>query len=106
MNFTLPKKPHVVIDITRDHIDKALETFKGEVFVVGDATDSDTLLKAGIDNARGIFAVTGDDNRNLVITITAKQLNPNVRVVTRCHDIKNSEKIKKLGLTLWFRLLL
>jgi voltage-gated potassium channel len=91
------KRPHVVIDINRDHIDKALEAFKGEVFVMGDATDSDTLLKAGIENARGIFAVTGDDNRNLVITITAKQLNPHVRVVTRCHDTKNSEKMKKAG---------
>jgi len=91
------QKPHVVIDINRDHIDKALEAFKGEVFVVGDATDSDTLLKAGIENARGIFAVTGDDNRNLVITITAKQLNPHVRVVTRCDDTKNSEKMKKAG---------
>jgi len=46
------KRAHVIIDRNRDHIDKALQKFKGEVFVVGDATDSDTLLKAGIKNAK------------------------------------------------------
>ena len=32
-----------------------------------------------------------------MITITAKQLNPNVRVVARCNEIRNSEKMKKAG---------
>jgi voltage-gated potassium channel len=54
-------------------------------------------LKAGIEKARGLFAVTGDDNQNLVVSLTAKQLNPNLRVVARCNEIKNSQKMKKAG---------
>jgi voltage-gated potassium channel len=54
-------------------------------------------LKAGIEKAKGLFAVTGDDNQNLVVSLTAKQLNPNLRVVARCNEIKNSEKMKKAG---------
>ena len=90
-------RPQVTVDSSRDNIDRALATFRDEIFVEGDATDNDTLLKAGIENAMGVFAVTGDDNQNLVISLTAKQLNPRVRVVARCNDIKNGEKMRKTG---------
>ena len=32
-----------------------------------------------------------------MISLTAKQLNPGVKVVAKCNDLKNSEKIKKAG---------
>jgi voltage-gated potassium channel len=91
------KRSHVIIDLNRSKIDKSLEAMSGEVFIEGDATDNDTLLKAGIDRATGIFAVTGDDNQNLVIALTARQLNPAVRVVAQCNETKNTEKIRKAG---------
>jgi voltage-gated potassium channel len=91
------KRPHVIVDVDRERIDKALETFHEELFIQGDATDSDTLLASGIKEAAGLFAVTGDDNMNLVISLTAKQLNPQIKVVARCRDLKNVEKMKKAG---------
>lgn len=91
------KRPHVIVDIDRKKIEKVLETFQERVYIEGDATDSDTLLKAGIMEAKGLFAVSGDDNQNLVISLTAKQLTPNIRVVARCHDLKNIDKMKKAG---------
>jgi len=91
------KRPHVIVDIDRGRIDKALELFQEELFIEGDATDSDALIAAGVKEASGLFAVTGDDNQNLVISLTAKQLNPQVRVVARCRDLKNVEKMKKAG---------
>ena len=45
----------------------------------------------------GVFAVTGDDSKNLVISLTAKQLNPATRVVARCHEIRNGDKLRKAG---------
>ncbi|RMD86923.1 MAG: TrkA family potassium uptake protein, partial [Calditrichaeota bacterium] len=47
--------------------------------------------------ARGIFAVTGDDNLNLVIALTAKQLQPEVKLVASCGELQNISKIKKAG---------
>ena len=91
------KRPHVIIDIDRSKIDKSLETMSDELFIEGDATDNDTLLKAGIEKASGIFAVTGDDNQNLVISLTARQINPAVRIVAQCNEMKNMEKMKKAG---------
>jgi voltage-gated potassium channel len=91
------KRPHVVVDVNRSNVESSLESLRDEVFIEGDATDSDILLRAGIEKAAGLFAVTGDDNQNLVVSLTAKQLNPKLRVVARCNDIRNSQKMKKAG---------
>jgi voltage-gated potassium channel len=91
------KRPHVIVDADKKNMERSLESLQDEVFIEGDATDSETLLKAGIEKARGLFAVTGDDNQNLVVSLTAKQLNPKLRVVARCNEIKNSQKMKKAG---------
>lgn len=91
------RRPHVIVDVDKKNIDKSLESLHDEVFIEGDATDSNTLLKAGVERARGLFAVTGDDNQNLVTSLTAKQLNPKLKVVARCNDMRNNEKMKKAG---------
>lgn len=90
-------RPHVIVDVNRAGIDRSLASVQDEVFIEGDATDSDTLSRAGIEKAAGLFAVTGDDNQNLVISLTAKQLNPRLKVVARCSDMRNSGKMKKAG---------
>lgn len=69
----------------------------GAVVIVGDATDNGVLARAGIERARGIFCVTNDDNRNLVITLTARQMNPGVRIVARCEDMARGDKIRSTG---------
>ncbi len=91
------RRPHVIVDVNRRSIDRVLEAFPEEVFVEGDATDNNVLLKAGILKARGVFAVTGDDHHNLIVSLTAKHLNPNVRVVARCNEMKNQERMRKAG---------
>ncbi|HET6514780.1 MAG TPA: potassium channel protein [Thermodesulfovibrionales bacterium] len=91
------ERPYIIVDLDRKKIDRVLETSHEDLFVEGDATDSATLQKAGIAEAKGLFAVTDDDNQNLVISLTAKQLNPAIRVVARSQDLKNVEKIKKAG---------
>ena len=55
------------------------------------------LLAADLEDAKGVFAVTGDDSRNLMIVITAKQLKPSLRVVARCSETRNMEKMRKAG---------
>jgi voltage-gated potassium channel len=93
----LTKRPLVIVDVDKPKIERALKTFQGLLYVEGDATDSDVLLRSGIREAAGLFAVTGDDNQNLVISLTAKQLHPGVKVLAKCNDLKNLEKIKKAG---------
>lgn len=89
--------PFVAVDISRGAIEGLAGGFTEQALLQGDATDNSALLKAGIDRAKGLFAVTGDDYLNLVICLTAKQVNPSVKVVARCDDTKNTEKIEKAG---------
>jgi voltage-gated potassium channel len=65
--------------------------------LVADASDDYALLDAGLKNAAGVFAVTGDDSRNMLISLSAKQINPAVRVVARVHDVRNVEKCRRAG---------
>ncbi len=95
--LTTTHHTYVVIDEDMHSIDTHLEKFPGHMYIHGDASDDDVLEKAHIETARGVFAVTGDDSKNLVISLTAKQLNPATRVVARCHEIRNSEKLRKAG---------
>jgi len=91
------KRDFLGVDIDRGRIEKVLQSFKDLIYIVGDPTDNETLIKARIKEAKGLFASTNDDNQNLVITLTAKQLNPGIRVIASCNDLKNFEKIKKAG---------
>jgi voltage-gated potassium channel len=87
----------VVMDSDLPHLEAFLEKYPGQPHMHADATDNDVLLAAGIMHARGLFAVAADDSQNLVISLSAKQLNPNLRVVARCHDLKNVEKTRRAG---------
>lgn len=69
----------------------------GAMTLEGDAADDEMLERAGIAHCRGVFAVTGDDAKNLVISLSAKQLNPAARVVARVHDPRNVAKTLRAG---------
>jgi voltage-gated potassium channel len=87
----------VAVDPEQIRFDENIEKFPGLLYLHGDASDDDLLLEANIVDARGLFAVTGDDSRNLMIIITAKQINPAIRVVARAQEIRNMEKMRKAG---------
>lgn len=90
-------RSYVVVDVDRDRIESLQQLFPQVVFIDGDATNEEILLKAGIRQAKGLFAATDDDNKNLVITLISKQLNPSARVVARCHDVKYEYRVKRVG---------
>jgi voltage-gated potassium channel len=87
----------VAIDEDRERLEEYREKNPGLLYLHGDASDDDMLLAADIEDARGLFAITGDDSRNLMIVITAKQLKPTIRVVARCSEQRNIEKMRKAG---------
>ncbi len=90
-------RPCVVIDRDEELIQILSERYPEVMVITGDADLEAVLEKAGIYNAQGIFAATGDDNQNLVISLTSKYINPNIRVVARCLEAANQHKMKKAG---------
>src|SRR4030095_8954245 len=91
------KRPCVIIDRDEEIIHMVQHKYPDIISITGDADTDDVLEKAGIKNAEGIFAATGDDNQNLVISLTSKYMNPDVKVVARCLEAVNKDKMKKAG---------
>lgn len=63
--------------------------------LMGDARDTQMLMVANIEKAKAIIAVTDNDLVNLEAVLTARELNPNIRVVVRMFDQKMAKKIEK-----------
>lgn len=65
--------------------------------VVGDPSEDEILLAAGVKRASGLVACTKSDKENLVIVLSARQLNPGIRIISRVLDLESEEKIRKVG---------
>lgn len=87
----------VAIDPEQAVFEQNADRFPDLIYLHGDASDDDLLIRADIEKAKGVFAVTGDDSRNLMTIITAKQINPAIRVVARAQETRNIEKMRKAG---------
>lgn len=90
------RRDFVVVDADRARLDK-LAAAAPFLFVEGDPADDDVLRKAGIEKARGVLLSLPTDEANLFVTVTARQLNPRVRIVAKGIDIKSHEKMVRAG---------
>jgi Trk K+ transport system NAD-binding subunit len=66
-------------------------------YIQGDATEEEALEAAGVSRARGLITAMGDDKDNLFVILTARSLNPGIRIVTRVNQETNREKLEKAG---------
>jgi voltage-gated potassium channel len=62
----------------------------GVLYLIGEATDENLLIKAGIKKAKGLVTAVATDADNVFLTLIAKQLNPNLFIVARA--IQNTAK--------------
>ncbi len=95
--LTYYKSNNVCIEISNETIEKVKKTFSDIFYIEGDASEDEVLLQAGIEKAEGIFATTSDDNLNLVICLSARRLNPKIKIVSLCVNHRNMAKIKLAG---------
>jgi voltage-gated potassium channel len=93
----LTKRPFVIIERDAQRVNAILHEHPKWLIFEGEAADDEVLTKAGILHCAGVFAATNDDNTNLVISLSAKQLNPKARVVSMCKDNSYINKITKAG---------
>ena len=71
----------VVIDVTAPSLERAAAD--GHLVVMGDATDDETLRRAGIERARGLITTVDSDANNVYVTLSARTLNPRLFIVAR-----------------------
>jgi voltage-gated potassium channel len=87
----------VVVEVNVAHAQRAEELFPEFPVLVGDATSDDVLAQAGIGRARGIVICLDDDKDSLVVTVTARQENPKIRIVARATDERGVARISHAG---------
>ena len=87
--------PFVIVELEQDKVDKITEI--GYKSVLGDATIEKTLEEAGIHKAAGIVVCLNNDPDNLFVTLTARSLNHDAFLVSRCSQINNKPKLKQAG---------
>jgi voltage-gated potassium channel len=87
--------PFVVVELNQGKVDKISEL--GYQSILGDATIEKTLEEAGIHQAAGIVVCLNNDPDNLFVTLTARSLNHDAFLVSRCSQINNKPKLKQAG---------
>ena len=96
---TLIDRNHSVTIVDKDPLafEKLGSKFKGQT-IAGIGFDRDVLLKAGIERADGVAAVTASDEANVVASRIARDIFHVPRVVARLYDIRQAEIYKRLGI--------
>lgn len=85
----------VALDKDKTRVDEALQA--GYLALQLDSTEEESLNKAKIEKAKGLVAALAEDSSNLLVTLTAKALNPDVLVVARSNRQENEIKLKRAG---------
>ena len=85
----------VVIERDRERIAK-LEELKIH-HVSGEATEEENLINAGVKRAKGLVAALQTDADNVFVTLTARQLNPELFIIARSATEKTESKLLAAG---------
>lgn len=93
----LKEKPMEVVVIEKDPQYIPLFQEKKILYVLGEATLEENLLKAGINKAKGLVAAASSDADNVYITLTARGLNPDLFILARAAEESSILKLTRAG---------
>lgn len=86
--------PFVIVEANEA---KAAKFSNDWLMLVGDATQEQTLRQVHIERARGLVAATTTDATNLYIILTARSLNPQLRIIARASEEDAEKHLLKAG---------
>ena len=88
----------VVVENDEKSIEKLKEIYRDKIlYVAGDATKDETLIQANVKSAKVLISVLPTDADNLFLTLTTKDLNEEIQVITRAVDASSEKKLKRGG---------
>lgn len=85
----------VVVDQDEEKLNDAEAA--GMLIVEGNAIEEDILARAGVARARVLATVLPDDAANVFITLTARELNPDVEIIARAENPSTEKKLLRSG---------
>ena len=87
--------PFIVVDNSQQAIDNVASL--GYLSLRGDATDDDTLRRAGIERARGLVTCVQSDSDNIFVTLSARALRADLFIVARGNNDDAAPKLRRAG---------
>ena len=87
----------VVIDRNEERLKFLQETIGYFPYLIGDADHDDILKKAGVMRAEGLICCLADDKDNVFVALSARLLNPNLRIVSKGVDDHVRKKMLMAG---------
>lgn len=93
-------KKHNKRFVVIENDDKIIATLNhkfSDLVLKGDSTQDETLLKAGIMNAKALITTLPIDADNLFIVLTARNLNKNLTIISRASEDNSDTKLKIAG---------
>lgn len=94
-DLTHEKRQFIIVENNVEEADDAKA--KGYLVLVGDATEEATLREAGLESARSLVTSLPSDAANVFITLTARNLNPNVQIISRAEQSSTERKLRQAG---------
>jgi voltage-gated potassium channel len=91
----LRKSPCIVIDQNELVIARSHEL--GLPAILGNAADERILQEAGIERASSLVAAANSDAENVFIVLTAKRMNPQLHIISRCNSEASVPKLETAG---------
>ncbi|MFC2175942.1 potassium channel family protein [Bacteroidota bacterium] len=67
------------------------------LFVEGDSTHDEVLIRAGIKNAKALISALPNDADNLFVVLTARVNNPEVKIISRASEDNSDRKLRHAG---------
>ena len=89
------KYPFLVVDNNEERV--ALALTHGFQALQGDGGDEKTLAEARIEKAKVLATVLPSDMVNVFITLTARNMRPDLRIIARAEDPSTEKKLKQAG---------
>lgn len=89
------QKDFLVIDKDEDLLIHS--GLNSDLYLAGNASDDDLLIKAGIMNAENLITALPLDTENLFIVLSARQLNKKLRIISRATEEASYKKLKFAG---------
>jgi voltage-gated potassium channel len=87
--------PFVIVEINESKINIIQDI--GYMHIHGDATMDDILIEAGIEGCEGIVVVLENDQDNLFVTMSSRNLNKDAYIISRCALHDTGKKLKRAG---------
>jgi len=90
------QRKYVVIEKDKD-LSHELREGRDIPFIEGDATLEKYLEKAGIEKATSLITTLPKDADNLFVVLTAREINPNLLIISRASDDNSDRKLRRAG---------